>query len=147
MQFNLSGNLNWEGVSHLQIGKCQSGQIESISTWCYSSPGRQSAAGSTAGNLFTGLKTFLVSPPPFLQTVFYNVVWSLVPRRSYIKRPRLLAICDTASTQTSQQELGGCALYEAHLGWQALFPSDRDVYHLTVSRRFESSSQSPGLHL
>lgn len=62
------------------------------------------------------------TPAPLLLTVFYNVVWSLVSRRSYIKRPQLLAMCDTDSKQTSQQGVCGCALYEANLGWQRCVP-------------------------
>lgn len=85
------------------------------------------------------------TPVPLLPTAFYNVVRPLVPRLSYIKRPQLLAICDTDSTQTSLQELCGCALYEANLGWQALFPSDEDVYHLTVPMHIKSSPEIPRL--
>lgn len=87
------------------------------------------------------------TPAPLLPTVFYNVVWSLVPRRSYIKRPQLLAMCDTHSTQTSQQELCGCALYEANLGWQALFPSDRDLYHLNCLQGYWKQLPNPPAYI
>lgn len=82
--------------------------------------------------------------PPFLQTVFYNVVWSLSRGRSYIKQPRLLAICDADS---SAGALWMCFVWGSfRMAGFMLFPSDRDVNHLTVSALAECSSQYSGLH-
>lgn len=63
--FCLSGNLKWtSGSCHLQIGGCQSVQIESISTWCSLTPGRQCTAGSTAGTFFTAPPKHSLCPTP-----------------------------------------------------------------------------------
>lgn len=48
----------------------------------------------------------------------------LCPEAQLLQTATTSAICDTDSMQPPQRELCGCALYEAHLGWQASFPSD-----------------------
>lgn len=115
----------------LYVGNRQSGQTESISAQCCFTSGRRNAICSAAGNLFTGPQNIPRPPTPsLLQTVFYNVVWSLSRGAATSNSPQRcpfslllpsLTTCYADSTQPPQQGICGCVEREAHLGWQPLY--------------------------
>lgn len=120
-----------------------SGQIESISAQrCFTS-GRLRAVCSAAGILsLLAPKTFLVPPDSsyLLQTVFYNVVWSLSwGAATSNSRQRCPPPTPQPPPPTTHATLiprrplswrSGCGEREAHLGRQPFyFPSDWNVLH------------------